>query len=191
MTVTGRVTAIEGTTTTTDGSVLTWDEWTFRMVCAWPRRVAGGVRARSSHEYEWWHARTLAGTRSPRRRVRGPQALRRIPVRLCDALCTRYGRLSAHPFRADEGRAVTRHISNLSAPAPPPTYMHANYAISYQTHPPSSSPFSDYARELAYLSDPATPAQHSPYWQATRDESARYLSYGAPYVLAPPAKLPD
>lgn len=73
--------------------------------------------------------------------------------------------------------------------------MHANYsafhAISYQTHPSSSSPFSDYSRELAYLSDPSTPAQHSQYWQATRDESVRYLSYGTPYALVPPAYLFD
>lgn len=78
---------------------------------------------------------------------------------------------------------MTRHMGNLSTPAPPPTYMHANYsAISYQTHP---SPFSDYARELSYLADPSTPAQHSQYWQATRDESVRYLSYGTPYARVP------
>lgn len=83
---------------------------------------------------------------------------------------------------------MTRHISNLSTPAPPPTYMQANYsAVSYQTHPSS---FSDYSRELTYLSDPSTPAQHSQYWQTTRDDSVRYLSYGTPYVLVHLASRP-
>ena len=88
---------------------------------------------------------------------------------------------------------MTRHVGNLSTTAPPPTYMHANYsafhAISYQAHPSSNSPFSEYSRELTYLSDPSTPAQHSQYWQATRDESVRYLSYGTPYVHVRPAIL--
>ncbi|KAG6372819.1 sister chromatid cohesion C-terminus-domain-containing protein [Boletus reticuloceps] len=98
------------------------------------------------------------------------------------------------PASATPSAHVTRHISNLSNPAPPPTYMQANYSafhtISYQTHPSSSSPFSDYSRELTYLSDPSTPAQHSQYWQATRNESVRYLSYGTPvnqYSFSPPS----
>ncbi|KAG8214779.1 hypothetical protein J3R82DRAFT_9915 [Butyriboletus roseoflavus] len=79
-------------------------------------------------------------------------------------------------------------MSNFSTIAPPPTYMHANYsafhAISYQAHPPSNSPFSEYSPELTYLSDPSTPTQHSQYWQAARDESVRYLSYALANVIS-------
>ncbi|KAG9315547.1 hypothetical protein JVU11DRAFT_3168 [Chiua virens] len=99
-----------------------------------------------------------------------------------DAVYEAHRLFAAYPSASATPSAhVTRHINSLSTPAPPPTYMDANfYASSYQTHPSSNSPFSEYSRELAYLSDPSTPSQHSQYWQTTRDESVRYLSYGTP-----------
>ncbi|KAF8133417.1 hypothetical protein EV363DRAFT_1470656 [Boletus edulis] len=125
----------------------------------------------------------------------GARAMHTQPQGGHDAVYDAHRLFAAYPpASATPSAHVTRHISNLSNPALPPTYMQANYSafhtISYQTHPSSSSPFSDYSRELTYLSDPSTPAQHSPYWQATRNESVRYLSYGTPvnqYSFSPPS----
>ncbi|KAI6129687.1 hypothetical protein EDD16DRAFT_1689919 [Pisolithus croceorrhizus] len=79
---------------------------------------------------------------------------------------------------------VARHMSNLSIAEPPPTYMHANqnspYVAQYPTYHQPASPFAEYSHELAYLSNPSVPASHSAYWQATRDESVKLLSYGPP-----------
>ncbi|KAI6114285.1 sister chromatid cohesion C-terminus-domain-containing protein [Pisolithus sp. B1] len=75
-------------------------------------------------------------------------------------------------------------MSNLSIAEPPPTYMHANqnspYVAQYPTYHQPASPFAEYSHELAYLSNPSVPASHSAYWQATRDESVKLLSYGPP-----------
>ncbi|KAG6336273.1 hypothetical protein ID866_2827 [Astraeus odoratus] len=77
---------------------------------------------------------------------------------------------------------VARHVNSLSV-AESPTYMHANqsnfYTASHQAYPQSASPFAGYSSELAYLSGTSGSASHSAYWQSTRDESARLLSYGA------------
>ncbi|KAH0832222.1 sister chromatid cohesion C-terminus-domain-containing protein [Lanmaoa asiatica] len=109
-----------------------------------------------------------------------------------DAVYEAHRLFAAYPSASATPSAhATRHVSNLSTPAPPPTYMHANYsALHAFSYPPSSSPFPEYTRELTYLSDPSTPAQHSQYWQTTRDESVRYLSYGTPvsqYNFSPPS----
>lgn len=61
--------------------------------------VAGDTLVRSSHES--WYTPALAGTR-PRRRVRGPEIVCRIPVRFRNALCTWYCRLFFYAFRADQ-----------------------------------------------------------------------------------------
>ncbi|KAF8552743.1 hypothetical protein OG21DRAFT_1477602 [Imleria badia] len=131
-----------------------------------------------------WYANGHGGTYSPDPAARQGHA---AP----DAVYEAHRLFAAYPSAsATPSTHVTRHISNLSTPAPPPTYMHANYSAFHAISYPSSSPFSDYSRELAYLSDPSTPAQHSQYWQATRDESVRYLSYGTPvsqYNFPPPS----
>ncbi|KIO02759.1 hypothetical protein M404DRAFT_15882 [Pisolithus tinctorius Marx 270] len=79
---------------------------------------------------------------------------------------------------------VARHMSNLSIVEPPPTYMQANpnnlYVAQHQSYHQPASPFAEYSHELAYLSNPSVPASHSAYWQATRDESVKLLSYGPP-----------
>ncbi|KAI6042629.1 sister chromatid cohesion C-terminus-domain-containing protein [Pisolithus marmoratus] len=87
-------------------------------------------------------------------------------------------------------------MSNLSIVEPPPTYMHANqnnpYVAQYQSYHQPASPFAGYSNELAYLSNPSVPASHSAYWQATRDESVKLLSYGPPMnqsgYVPPPAQ---
>ncbi|KIK80090.1 hypothetical protein PAXRUDRAFT_833727 [Paxillus rubicundulus Ve08.2h10] len=103
-----------------------------------------------------------------------------------DAVYEAHRLFAAYPSASATPTAhVTRHMNDLSIAAPPPTYMHANYspfhAASHQTLPPSNAPFTEYSQELSYLSNPSIPAQHSQYWQATRDESVRLLSYGAPF----------
>ncbi|KIJ60270.1 hypothetical protein HYDPIDRAFT_32393 [Hydnomerulius pinastri MD-312] len=103
-----------------------------------------------------------------------------------DAVYEAHRLFAAYPSASATPSAhVTRHLSNLSIAAPPPTYMQANYsayhAAPYQPLQPSNTPFTDYSQELSYLSNPSVPAQHSQYWQSTRDESVRLLSYGAPF----------
>ncbi|KAF9220470.1 hypothetical protein BS17DRAFT_739205 [Gyrodon lividus] len=121
------------------------------------------------------------GTYSPDPSGMQPLAPGHVP----DAVYEAHRLFAAYPSASATPSAhVARHMSDLSIAAPPPTYMHANYsafhAASYQTLPPSNAPFTEYSQELHYLSNPTIPVQHSQYWQATRDESVRLLSYGTP-----------
>ncbi|KIJ14913.1 hypothetical protein PAXINDRAFT_163151 [Paxillus involutus ATCC 200175] len=121
------------------------------------------------------------GTYSPHPSSAQPLAQGHAP----DAVYEAHRLFAAYPSASATPSAhVTRHMNDLSIAAPPPTYMHANYSpfhvASYRIPPPSNAPFTEYSQELSYLSNPSIPAQHSQYWQATRDESVRLLSYGAP-----------
>ncbi|KAF9235171.1 hypothetical protein BU15DRAFT_51679 [Melanogaster broomeanus] len=121
------------------------------------------------------------GTYSPDPSGTQPSAQGHAP----DAVYEAHRLLAAYPSASATPSAhVTRHMSSLSIAAPPPTYMHANYsalhAASYQALPPLDAPFTEYSQELTYLSNPSIQAQRSQYWQATRDESVRLLSHGAP-----------
>ncbi|KIK26649.1 hypothetical protein PISMIDRAFT_94435 [Pisolithus microcarpus 441] len=126
-----------------------------------------------------WHSSGQPQDISSRRRV---QQHGHAP----DTAYLAHGLFATYPAASTIPSAhVARHMSNLSIAEPPPTYMHANqnnpYVAQYHSYHQPASPFAEYSHELAYLSNPSVPASHSAYWQATRDESAKLLSYGPPY----------
>ncbi|KAI6027546.1 hypothetical protein BKA83DRAFT_4230505 [Pisolithus microcarpus] len=127
-----------------------------------------------------WHSSGQPQDISSRRRV---QQHGHAP----DTAYLAHGLFATYPAASTIPSAhVARHMSNLSIAEPPPTYMHANqnnpYVAQYHSYHQPASPFAEYSHELAYLSNPSVPASHSAYWQATRDESAKLLSYGPPGV---------
>ncbi|KAF5337499.1 hypothetical protein D9758_013605 [Tetrapyrgos nigripes] len=91
--------------------------------------------------------------------------------------------LSVYPMAAaTPSTHVIRHMDNMTAAAPPPTFSQPGYysyqQVSYaQGNPP---PYSEFAREIAYMSGPPA-ANDGGYWQNTRNQAVNYVQQQANY----------
>ncbi|KAJ3559315.1 hypothetical protein NM688_g422 [Phlebia brevispora] len=100
------------------------------------------------------------------------------PAMSVDAVHDARRLLAAYPLAsATPSTHVSRHLSNLSLTATPPSYyvQPAMYSIQYAPVPQTYSQYGEYGPELSHLSSRSVPYNDGGYWERTRNDAVRYI----------------